>query len=830
LERNLKTKYELVLTSDGRLLVKTADGLEDIGDQAERAESKVERLNRKLDAAAAKADRIASGAGKFARFSAAVAVGLGTVVYKAVQAAAEIEAAHTQLLTIFRGNAKLADETMEWIKRFAATTPFELRALTNATVRLEAYGLSARKWLPLVGDLAAAMGRDVTETAVAIGKAVASGGAGMDALRESYAITSEQLKQLGWNGKTGAEGIESFSAALTQALKEGRTAGGMERLSQTLEGAVSNIKDMLYQLSADVGAPLLQIIKEDLQDILKRVEEMKRTGEWDRWIKKISDFFTKFYEGAKKTLKWVGELVKHFVEFLDKNPKFAEFIVKLATIGPLAGKATQGIARLAGGVMRLASNIMRSTGSGGALTKLGGWAMRTSGAVSAVDPSKATGAAGSSAVGRAGSARGGVAGAGLLAGLGATAAIAAAGVAIRGIVKAVDDLVISEEELARGRAASDELHQTLLGIQHRQAQREVNTNRIIAAARDNMVDKLGAEAKIATELAEQEERRLAAMERQAAVQGAISGANADLNTAMGQLRSILEGGFFDKGGFGLQVQMATGQSIDQLMQRVEMMSKTGDVMGIERLREQLSGIEQIVGNDSWEQFSQYLGQAALAGEQLNDAMREAGRQSEFIVKLNEASADHLSRYTALMDRAAQLSGDDRDVANDKLDTVRQLLVAEKNKLLSLVDQLGAQRQQLLAMEDQLRVAYKIADMQGLDTASTLVDLAEEAHSRAGDIQGRIEGINTSVGNIDQALDYTPVTTDRGDATSPSGGSGGGGSAGGAKGPAIQYVTNNYTAHIREALLTAPEGATTDTLVRLLSRIAEQGEVSITEEG
>jgi hypothetical protein len=147
-----------------------------------------------------------------------------------------------------------------------------------------------------------------------------------------------------------------------------------------------------------------------------------------------------------------------------------------------------------------------------------------------------------------------------------------------------------------------------------------------------------------------------------------------------------------------------------------------------------------------------------------------------------------------------------------------------------ISQLETHRQELLAIEQKLQLAYKFASAQGLAIASTYSDLASEAHQRAEKVRAQIGGIGSTVGNIDEALAYQPVTTDRGDATSPSGGGGGGGSAGGAKGPAIQYVTNNYTAHIREALLTAPEGATTDTLVRLLSRIAEQGEVSITEEG
>ena len=65
------------------------------------------------------------------------------------------------LSTVLKSQAK-AKEYMEWIKEFAATTPFEIPGLVEAATRLEACGLNAKRYMRTLGDTAAAMGKPIT--------------------------------------------------------------------------------------------------------------------------------------------------------------------------------------------------------------------------------------------------------------------------------------------------------------------------------------------------------------------------------------------------------------------------------------------------------------------------------------------------------------------------------------------------------------------------------------------------------------------------------------------------------------------------------------------
>ena len=333
----LRAKFELEFRADGTLIVKTGNQVAQIGAKAKVAKSQVGLLADRLDKVGKGLTRASQTAGRLTMGLTALLASLGMVLKKVVDAAAEVESVHTRLLTVYRGNQQMADEMLAWAKEFAASTPYQLQQVSGATATLEMLGLSAKRWLPLVGDLAAAMGRDLEETAMGVGRAVSSGGANLALLSRGYAITAEQLKAAGWTGERSAEALGD---ALERLLKSGRTAGGMERLSHTFEGLVSNLKDQVFLLLSEVGEPLLKILKEDIAAILARIKEMKRTGEWDQWIKKISDFLIKFLESAKEVGQWLGKLLIQVVEFIQKNPELANFAVKLATIGPIVASLT----------------------------------------------------------------------------------------------------------------------------------------------------------------------------------------------------------------------------------------------------------------------------------------------------------------------------------------------------------------------------------------------------------------------------------------------------------------------------------------------------------
>ena len=139
---------------------------------------------------------VTSMAKKAALVGAGVGIGTGYIVKGWLEASMQMEGYFAKLKTALK-SGELAQAAMEWAKDFAANTPFSMSAVVDAVARLEMYGLAAKKWLPLVGDMAGAMGRDVTDAVEAIADAISGGG--LERLKE-FGISSSALKAAGWSG------------------------------------------------------------------------------------------------------------------------------------------------------------------------------------------------------------------------------------------------------------------------------------------------------------------------------------------------------------------------------------------------------------------------------------------------------------------------------------------------------------------------------------------------------------------------------------------------------------------------------------------------------
>ena len=112
---------------------------------------------------------------------------------------AALEKFETQLITAKNGSVTAGREMLDWAVRFSALTPFEIPEVVESTAMIEIYGKSAKKWLPLIGNMAGSMGKDVISAAYGVTKALTGGG--FDVLRESFGITGQILQQYGFKGK-----------------------------------------------------------------------------------------------------------------------------------------------------------------------------------------------------------------------------------------------------------------------------------------------------------------------------------------------------------------------------------------------------------------------------------------------------------------------------------------------------------------------------------------------------------------------------------------------------------------------------------------------------
>ena len=189
--------------------------------------------------------------------AAGLTLGGGLLAKSFLGASMELEGYQAKL-EVATQSTEAAAEMMVWAKRFAATTPFEMSSVVDAATRLELYGLSAKKWLPLVGDMAGAMGKDVTQAVEAIADAVSGGG--LERLKE-FGVTSAKLQAAGWTGSyVDEEGIATLTAALEQIMGT-QFAGGMAKLMDTATGALSNFQDAVFNVRAALGDALLPALK-----------------------------------------------------------------------------------------------------------------------------------------------------------------------------------------------------------------------------------------------------------------------------------------------------------------------------------------------------------------------------------------------------------------------------------------------------------------------------------------------------------------------------------------------------------------------------------------
>jgi hypothetical protein len=208
----------------------------------------------------------AFGAALAAAAAGAVALGAGLAFIKdASTKAAGIESLTMQFETLL-GSAGKAKERMEEIKKFAASTPFEVANLSETSKLLQTLGgdlLATGAGLRMVGDAAAIAGQPIQEVGLHFGRlfnAITSGtsaGESIGRLQELGLMTGKvklQFEALAAAQKKGEKPILTQTQAMT--LLQGvfaKTAGAMERLSTTTEGMKSNFVDAADNIKVAFG-------------------------------------------------------------------------------------------------------------------------------------------------------------------------------------------------------------------------------------------------------------------------------------------------------------------------------------------------------------------------------------------------------------------------------------------------------------------------------------------------------------------------------------------------------------------------------------------------
>ena len=298
--------------------------------------------------------RLRRTAGEFQRLgdsmSRSVSLPIIGVGAAAIKSAADLETLETSFISL-AGGAEQASQLVSQLNDFTAQTPFQLEQVGAAARQLIAAGTpiqEVQNQLQFLGDIAATSGSNIDEIASIFSKVQAKGKVELESLNQLAErgipifkalsdATGLPADALG----AGAVSVEQFNSVLSSFSEEGGfAAGAMERLSQTAAGKFSTALDNLKLAGAELGAQLLPIIKDLLDDV---VEVAQSFAKLDNGTKKLILKMAAFAaaigpvsSGIGKTLNGIADLKVSFAGLAKRAPKFAAALKSPWTIAAAA--------------------------------------------------------------------------------------------------------------------------------------------------------------------------------------------------------------------------------------------------------------------------------------------------------------------------------------------------------------------------------------------------------------------------------------------------------------------------------------------------------------
>lgn len=338
-----------------RQLDESADATDDLGDEMADAEPKVSKLGDSLrnDLAAAAKASAAAIAGAITALGAFAKVG--------VDYNSQMEQYTTNFTTML-GSQEEAVKKVEELKEFAASTPFSMDDLAQATQTLLAFGVESENStdrLRQLGDIALGDQDKMQRLATAFGKVTAQGkvtgetvqqmiDAGWNPLILISEMASETMEQTQKRMSQGAISVEELEAAMEAATTgSGQFAGGMEAASQTMAGMISTLKDNAQALAGEVFQPLSDTLKEMVSLIIEEVSAISSAFKSGGMSGAMKAFGSAFSDGMQMMLSQipaVTDAVMQLISALGKSlmdnlPSFAKTAVQI--VQQLAAGFTQ---------------------------------------------------------------------------------------------------------------------------------------------------------------------------------------------------------------------------------------------------------------------------------------------------------------------------------------------------------------------------------------------------------------------------------------------------------------------------------------------------------
>lgn len=321
------------------------------GEEAGEGVDKAEKSLKRFAAAGNAANKVANGIGLALAGAATAIAGIGKAV---LGTGAKFETLKVQLKTA-TGSAEGARKAFEFIKEFAAKTPFQVGELTEAFVKLKNFGIEpTERTLTAFGDFASAFGKTLDQLVNAVADATTNE---FERLKEFGIKTDARGEMIKFTFKGVTTEIEKDSAAIQGfllGLAEQNFGGAMEDQAKTTQGVISNLMDTwTFFLNAVANLGPLEEFKLLIEDLKEAAGG--RTG----LAKQLAGVLVKAIRAVR--MLFLGDLIPT----LERVLKVIEFVInnfELLAAAFVAGKLISGVAGLATAFSGLGLSIAALTG------------------------------------------------------------------------------------------------------------------------------------------------------------------------------------------------------------------------------------------------------------------------------------------------------------------------------------------------------------------------------------------------------------------------------------------------------------------------------------
>jgi hypothetical protein len=253
---------------------------------------------------------------------------LTTLTKKAIEVADSFEVMEKQLITLTKSEDK-ARRFFEEIKNFAKDTPYQVRDLAQSFNML--YPIFKDETVPmmkLIGDTAAGTGRSFEDTASAMMR-MATGDWGVEIMRQLFLVKSDFGDLFGPNGELVGSQEEAWGR-LEEILGD-RFGGMMVGMMDTVQGKVSNLKDVLDSLANSVGAELTPITKELLDLLIEVVKQAEESGELQEAAEALAEILAENKDTLADIVDLLPVMVSIVAELLSQFADLVDYLAKLNT-------------------------------------------------------------------------------------------------------------------------------------------------------------------------------------------------------------------------------------------------------------------------------------------------------------------------------------------------------------------------------------------------------------------------------------------------------------------------------------------------------------------